>query len=162
MTSEFLLPVTEIFVFPLILVSWIPRFISMSLPFPWSQLEKGSSQFWFRLGSRHKLHSLTQTESPICFSTIKSETLYFFTENRVYRTPNTLHHHPGQECPKCEWVYVRSGLTDSWSTSSIYTDSARPILSFLRSKTKKYSLRKTSPRNQVSVDLLTIFSLKME
>ena len=34
MTSDFLGPVTEIFVFALILVSWIPRIISMSLPFP--------------------------------------------------------------------------------------------------------------------------------
>ena len=34
MTSDFLGPVTEIFVFALSLVSWIPRIISMSLPFP--------------------------------------------------------------------------------------------------------------------------------
>ena len=34
MTSDFLGPVTEIFVFALSLVSWIPRIISVSLPFP--------------------------------------------------------------------------------------------------------------------------------
>ena len=34
MISDFLAPVTEIFVFALILVSLIPRIISMSLPFP--------------------------------------------------------------------------------------------------------------------------------
>ena len=34
MTSDFLGPVTVIFVFALSLVSWIPRIISMSLPFP--------------------------------------------------------------------------------------------------------------------------------
>ena len=34
MTSDFLGPVTEIFVFALSLVSWIPRIISMSLLFP--------------------------------------------------------------------------------------------------------------------------------
>ena len=34
MTSDFLGPVTEIFVFALILLSWIPRIISMSRPFP--------------------------------------------------------------------------------------------------------------------------------
>ena len=33
-TSDFVGPVTEIFVFALILVPWIPRIISMSLPFP--------------------------------------------------------------------------------------------------------------------------------
>ena len=27
----------------------------------------------------------------------------FFTENRVWRLPNKVHQHPGQECPKCEW-----------------------------------------------------------
>ena len=52
MISDFLGPVTEIFVFALSLVSWIPRIISMSCPFPWSQLEAGSSQLWFRLCSR--------------------------------------------------------------------------------------------------------------
>ena len=44
MTSDLLGPVTEIFVFALILVSWIPRIISMSLLFPGSQSEVGSSQ----------------------------------------------------------------------------------------------------------------------
>ena len=34
MTSDFSGPITEILVFALILVSWIPRIISMSLPFP--------------------------------------------------------------------------------------------------------------------------------
>ena len=34
MTSDFLDPVTEIFVFALIFVSWIPRIISISLHFP--------------------------------------------------------------------------------------------------------------------------------
>ena len=72
MTSDFLRPVSEISVFALILVSWIPRIISMSLPFPWSQLELGFSQFLFRLGSR----SFIPREAPICFSTITSETLY--------------------------------------------------------------------------------------
>ena len=43
----------------------------------------------------------------------------FFTENRVCRPPNTVHQHPGQECPKCEWGCVRSGLTHSWITPSI-------------------------------------------
>ena len=51
MTSDFLCPVTEIFVFALSLVSWIPRITSMSLPFPWSQVEVGSSQLWFRFCS---------------------------------------------------------------------------------------------------------------
>ena len=34
MTSDFSGPITEILIFALILVSWIPRIISMSLPFP--------------------------------------------------------------------------------------------------------------------------------
>ena len=80
MTSDFLCPVTEIFVFALSLVSWIPQIISESLPFPWSQLEVGSSQLWFRLAldpSRSFDTSQTQTEAPVYFSTITSETLYF-------------------------------------------------------------------------------------
>ena len=85
----------------------------------------------------------------------------FFTENRVCRPPNTVYQHPGQQYPKCEWVCVRSGLTDNWTTSSIYNARARPILSFPRSKTEKYSLWKTSPRIQFSVDELTLFSSKV-
>ena len=84
----------------------------------------------------------------------------FFTENRVCRPPNSVYQHPGQECPKCEWGCVRRGLTDSWITPRGYTACARPILSFPWSKTEKYSLRKTSPRTQVSVDVLSWFSLK--
>ena len=82
-------------------------------------------------------------------------------ENRVYRPPNTVHQHPGQEYPKCDLVFARSSLTDSWTTPSIYTACARPVLSFPRSKTEKYSLRKTSPRIQVSLDVLTMFSWKV-
>ena len=77
------------------------------------------------------------------------------------RPPNTVHQHPGQECPKCEWVFAQSSLTDTWTTPSIYTACARPILSFPRSYTEKYSLRKTAPRIQFSVDVLTVFSLKV-
>ena len=79
----------------------------------------------------------------------------FLTENRVCRPPNTVHQHPGQECPKCEWVCVGSSLTDFWITPWVYTACARPTLSFPRSKTEKYTLRKTSPRAQVSVDVFT-------
>ena len=85
----------------------------------------------------------------------------FFIENRVCRPPNTVHQHPGQEYPKCDLVFARSGLTDSWTTPSIYSACARPILSFPRSKTEKYSLRKMSPSIQVSLDVLTVFSLKV-
>ena len=79
----------------------------------------------------------------------------------MYTPPNTVHQHPGQECPKCEWVFAQSSLTDTWTTPSIYTACARPILSFPRSYTEKYSLRKTAPRIQFSVDVLTVFSLKV-
>ena len=72
MTSDFLGPITEIFVFALILVSWIPRIISMNLLKPVAVgLLSILIQTWFQI-----LHSETQTEAPICFSTIKSETLY--------------------------------------------------------------------------------------
>ena len=56
MSSDFLCPVTEIFVFALILESWIPIIISMSLSFPWSQLELGFSEYWFRLDCRSFTH----------------------------------------------------------------------------------------------------------
>ena len=111
--------------------------------------------------SRSLNTSKTQTEAPVCFSTITSETLYFFNENRVCRPPNTVHQHPGQENPKCDLVFAWSGLTDSWTTPSIYTACARPILSFPRSKTKKYTLRKMSPSIQVFLDILTMLTSKV-
>ena len=81
MTSDFLGPVTEIFVFALSLVSWIPRIISVILPFLWSQLKVGSSQLWFRLGSRSFPITVhlpnTQKKAHICFITLISETLYY-------------------------------------------------------------------------------------
>ena len=142
MTSDFLGPVTEIFVFALILLSWIPRIISMSLPFPWSQLGDDSSQLWFRLCSRsfpiivHLPDSIRDTclfqhhyeWNPLFFFFFLNP--LFFTGNRVCSPPNIVHHHPGHECPKWEWVFAQSGLTDSWATPSIYTACARPILSF--------------------------------
>ena len=82
----------------------------------------------------------------------------FFTENRVCRPPNTVHQHLGQ---KCEWVFVRGGRTDSCATPSMYTACAGPILSFPGSKTEKCSLRKISPRIQVSEDVFTVFSLNV-
>jgi len=109
---------------------------------PWTGAHQAPLSMWF---SRQEYWSGVPLPSP---------------ENRVYRPPNTVHQHPGQECPKCEWVCVRSGLTDSWTTPSIHTACARPILSFLRSKTEKYSLRKTSPRIHISVDELCWCPLK--
>ena len=163
-TSDFLGPVTEIFVFAVSLVSWIPRIISMSLPFPWSQVEVGSSQLWFRLCSRSFLiivHLQDTNRGTCLFQHHYEWNPLFFIESRVCRPPNTVHQHPGQEYPKCDLVFARSGLTDSWTTPRNYTAGARPILSFPQSKTEKYSLRKMSPRIQVSLDVLTAFSLKV-
>ena len=87
--------------------------------------------------------------------------LLFFIDNRMCRPPNTVHWHLGQEYPKCDLVFAWSGLTDSWTTPSTYTACARPIRSFPWSKTEKYSLRKMSPRIQVSLDALTLFFLKV-
>ena len=161
MTFDFLGPVTEIFVFALSLVSWISRIISASLPFPWSQLGVGSSQLWFRHWSRSFpiIEHLQDTNRGTCLFQHHYEwNPLFFNENRVFRTTNTVHKHPGQEYPKCDLVFAWSGLTDSWTTPSIYTACARPILSFPWSKTDKYSLRKMSSRTQVSTDWLTVFS----
>ena len=110
--------------------------------------------------SRSLNTSKTQTEAPVCFSTITSETLYFFNENRVCRPPNTVHQHPGQENPKCDLVFAKSGLTDPWTTPRNYTACARPILSFPQSKIEKYWLRKMSPRIQFSLDVLTCVLFK--
>ena len=139
MTSDFLCPVTEIFVFALSLVSWIPRIISMSLPFPWSQLEVGSSQLWFRLGSRSFsiiVQLPDRNRDTGFFHPHYKWNPLFFIENRVCRPPNTVHQHSGQEYPKCDLVFPWSGLTGSWTTPSIYTACARPILSFPQSKTE--------------------------
>ena len=164
MTSNFLGPVTEIFVFALSLVSWIPRIISESLPFPWSQLEVGSSQLWFRLCSRSFpiIVPLPDTNGGTSlFQPHYEWNPLFFTENKVCRPTNTVHQHPGQEYPNCDLMFAQGTLTDSWTTPSIYTSCARPILSFPPSNTEKYSLRKMSPRIQVSLDVLTVFSLKV-
>ena len=165
MTSDFLGPVTEIFVFALSLVSWIPRIISVILPFLWSQLKVGSSQLWFRLGSRSFPITVhlpnTQKKGTYLFHHPYKWNPLLFNEHRVCRPRNTVHQHPGQEHPKCEWLFARNGLNDSWTTPSIYTAGARPILSFPLSKTEKYSLKKTLPRIQVSLDALTVFSLKV-
>ena len=147
-TSHFLGPVTEILEFSLSLVSWIPRIISESLPFPWSQLVVDSSQLWFRLCSRSFpiIVHLPDTNGGTCLFQHHYEwNLLFFTENRVFRTTNTVHQHPGQEYSKCDLVFAQSGLTDSWTTPSTYTACARPILSFPRLKTEKYSLSKIHP-----------------
>ena len=113
MTSDLLGPVTEIFVFALSLVSWIPRITSMSLPFPWSQLEVGSSQLWFRLCSRSFtiIVHLPDTNKVSClFQHHYKWNPVFFNENRVYRPPNTAHQHPGQEYPKCDLVFAQRAL----------------------------------------------------
>ena len=34
----------------------------------------------------------------------------FFTENRVYRPPNTVHYHPGQECPSVSECVLGAAL----------------------------------------------------
>ena len=133
--------------------------------FSWSQLEYGYSQFWFRLGFRTSLIILYLPDTNRCTHLFQHHYVWnplFCTENRVCRPPNTVHQHPGKECSKDEWVYVRRGLSDSWTTLSIYTARARPILSFPRSKTEKYSLRKMSPRIQVSIGGLTAISSKMK
>ena len=165
LTSDFLGPVTEIFVFALSLVSWIPRIISVSLPFLWSQLEVGSSLLWFRLGSRSfpiTVHLPDTNRGTFLFQHPYEWNPLLFNDNRVCRPWNTIHQHPGKEHPKCEWLFAQNGLNNSWTTPSIYTAGARPILSFPWSKTEKYSLRKTSPRIQVSLDTPTVFSLKVE
>ena len=158
MTSGFLGPITEIFVFALILASWIHRIISMSCPFLEASWSKAPLNFDSDLVLDPSL--LDTNRGNICFSTIKSETLYSLlrigcTDHQIQFTSIL-----GRSA-QCVQVCVRSSLTDSWKTPSIYTACARPILSFPRSKTEKYSLRKASPRTQVSVDLLTIFSLKV-
>ena len=136
---DFLGPVTEIFVFALSLVSWIPRIISMNLPFPWSHLDVGSSQLWFRLCSRSFsiiVHLPDRNRGTRFFHPHYEWNPLFFIENRVCRPPNTVHQHIGQEYPKCDLVFAWSGLTDSSITPSIYTAYARPILSFPGSKTE--------------------------
>ena len=164
MTSDFLGPVTEIFVFALSLVSWIPKIVSESLPFPGSQLEVGSSQLWFRFCSRSFPIIVPFPDTNGGTSLFQHHYEWnrlFFAENRVCRPTNTVHQHPGQEYPKWDLMFARSTLSYTWATPRIYTACARPILSVPPSKTEKYSLRKMSPRIQVSLDVLIVFSLKV-
>ena len=74
MTSGFLGPITEIFVFALILASWIHRIISMSCPFLEASWSKAPLNFDSDLVLDPSL--LDTNRGNICFSTIKSETLY--------------------------------------------------------------------------------------
>ena len=113
MTSDFSVPVTENFVFALILLSWIPTIISMSLPFPWSQLEVGFSQLWFRLSSRSFpiFAHLPDTNRGTClFQHPYDWNPLLFNENRVCRPRNRVHQHPEQEHPKCEWLFSETAL----------------------------------------------------
>lgn len=57
---------------------------------------------------------------------------------------------PRREHLECVCECVGVGGATSWSSAGIHTTTAgaKPILSFSRSKTVKYSLRKTSPRIQ--------------
>jgi len=111
----------------------------MSLPFPWSQLEVGSSQLWFRLCSRSFsiIVQLPDRNRDTGFFHPHYEwNPLIFIENRVCRPPNTVHQHSEQEYPKCDLLFARSRLTGSWTTPGIYTACARPILSFPQSKTE--------------------------
>ena len=76
MTSDFLGPITEIFVFALILVSWIHSQNHFNeSPFSLKPVGVGLLSIliktWLQI-----IHSQTQTEATICIHTIKSETLY--------------------------------------------------------------------------------------
>ena len=165
MTSDFLGPVTEIFAFALILVSWIPRIISMNFPF----LEASWSMATLNFDSDLVLEppwsfytSQTQTDAPICFSTITSEILYSLlrigcAEHQIQFT--SILGSSAQSVSEC--VLEVSLLITEPLQAFIYTACARPILSFPRSKTEKYSLRKTSPSIQFSLDVLTVSSLKV-
>ena len=81
MTSDFLGAVTEIFVFALILVSWFPEsfqsvYLFLEASWSWAPLSFYSD---FVLDPSRSLYtSQTQTDASVCFSTIKSETLYSF------------------------------------------------------------------------------------
>ena len=74
MTSGFLGPITEIFVFALILASWIHRIISMSCPFLEASWSRASLNFDSDL-VLDPSHPDTNRGN-IYFNTIKSETLY--------------------------------------------------------------------------------------
>ena len=74
MISDFLAPVTEIFVFALILVSWIPRSfqrVSVFLEASWSRAPLNFDSDLV-LDPSHP----DTSRGNICFSTIKSKTLY--------------------------------------------------------------------------------------
>ena len=74
MTSGFLGPITEIFVFALILASWIHRIISMSCPFLEASWSKAPLNFDSDLVLDPSL--LDTNRGNICFSTTMSETLH--------------------------------------------------------------------------------------
>ena len=80
-------------------VSWIPRIISMSLPFPWSQLDVGSSQLWFRICSKSFpiiIHLPDSNRDTNLFQQHYEWNPLFFNENRVCNLPNTVHQHRGK------------------------------------------------------------------
>ena len=159
MTSDFLGAVTEIFVFPLILVSWIPRIISVSLPFSWSPWSWAPFNFYSDLvldPSRSLYTSQTQTEAPICFSTIKSETLYSLLRIRCADHQTQFTSILGSSALSVSECVLLIPESLQAFTLPVPSQSCH----FLDQR-QKYSLRKTSPRTQVSVDGLTLFSSKV-
>lgn len=135
---------------------WVSPFLEAR--WRWAPLNCDSD---FVLDPSQSLHLPDSNRGTRLFQHHYEWNLLFFIENRVSRPPNTVHRHPGQEYPKCDLVFAQSGLTDSWTIPSIYTTYARTILSFPLSKTEKNSLKKTSPRIQVSLDVLTLLSWKL-
>ena len=92
-----------------IFLSLDPQCHSNKSPFPWSHLELGSSHLWFRLGFCSFpiiTPSQTQTETPICFRTIKSDNVYSLLRIEPCRSSDTVPQHPWVGWPYlgvCVW-----------------------------------------------------------
>ena len=131
-----------------------PSVLPISLPFPWNQLKLGFSEcgsYWLILDpSQFCCISQTQREKLICASTFESEIVYSLSRIGFCREPNSSPVSLGECSLGISECVFGVGLIDSWGRPSIYTAEARPIQSFSWSKPEKYSLRKTSPRTQVS------------
>ena len=81
---------------------------------------------------------------------------FFFNENRVCSLPNTVHHHPGQECPKCEWL-LRGALLIPEPHQAFTLPVPGQSCHFLDHKPRSTASGRRHPRSR-SVDILTVFS----
>ena len=150
-TSDFLGPFTEIFVFALILCPVFPESFQWVSPFleaSWRWAPLNCDSDFFLDPSQSLYTSQTQTETPICFSTIMSETLYSlirigFAAHQIQFTSIL-----GKSALTVSECLLGAALLILEPHQAFTLPVPGQSCHFLNQR-QKYSLRKMSPRIQV-------------